>query len=748
MFRALYSFNKTHPTSLTFSAGDTFIGLPGASADKNWYYVLDVERGLKGFVPRNYVQPLDNLPTLEEFNRILDGVRDKVIGSKIPDKERGDTLAKIELLRTEFCPIPRVTPLDQPDGGRKVGGGLTASANSRPDSRGPSPGGRSDTSSTASRGGRESTPPKQLSGGSTAKKKAPAPKPPVTKTKEDENTKVEPAAVSTASSSPRSIASEPHIDAKVTVSNHAPAAQAQVEKPKPKQPSPNTPITNVEPTDEIKKASNSMDATNSIGCVNINGPVVGPSIASVVEKHVGATRKNSVQFIRKASRSNSIATEMSPDQIRAEARELVEVVREMTGLSHMASQATARTVLNYVCSNLGKLEKQVPDLLKALDKPVINNAEEIASSPDARAIESVLQQLAAHKEDNQQRNWALHEDEHIIESALRRLLDLLHSSDVRVSRYVIRRHKYDYIDSLVEYYQMESRRSLGLLLVEVFLQICTLDPVTVINRLLISVLPLELAQDVYTYSGSDHERAKMAGALLTVIFSRGEPLPVHYLEPGQIGSNFVDFVLEVIEKPVQKRSHDLSDVFIGMMLSYNLQFQDNTSNVFIDRLGQCSSGAKTYTEKILLLLNREDDPAAVIGRDHLIFDEGDDSETGDDWHGKSLPNSVVKVIMDMFGNKNCRNLFYTNDLYVLIDIIVRQMNDLSTDDPRYTVYVVMCQLVLKHTNYDEHLHRFKDLQERFMRILEGDESTKEKDIVTDICKEVPAFSSLTTELNW
>ena len=70
-----------------------------------------------------------------------------------------------------------------------------------------------------------------------------------------------------------------------------------------------------------------------------------------------------------------------------------------------------------------------------------------------------------------------------------------------------------------------------------FAQVCTLDPVTVINRLLISVLPLELAQDVYTYSGSDHERAKMAGALLTVLFSRGEPLPVQYLEPGQIGRN-------------------------------------------------------------------------------------------------------------------------------------------------------------------------------------------------------------------
>ena len=71
-------------------------------------------------------------------------------------------------------------------------------------------------------------------------------------------------------------------------------------------------------------------------------------------------------------------------------------------------------------------------------------------------------------------------------------------------------------------------------------------------------------------------------------------------------------------------------------------------------MGQCSSGAKTYTEKILLLLNREDDPAAVIGRDHLIFDEGDDSETGDDWHGKSLPNSVVKVNL----TNVCRWRFY------------------------------------------------------------------------------------------
>ena len=59
---------------------------------------------------------------------------------------------------------------------------------------------------------------------------------------------------------------------------------------------------------------------------------------------------------------------------------------------------------------------------------------------------------------------------------------------------------------------------------------------TVINRLLISVLPLELAQDVYTYSGSDHERAKMAGALLTGYFV---PLfSIDILETGILGKHY------------------------------------------------------------------------------------------------------------------------------------------------------------------------------------------------------------------
>ena len=104
-------------------------------------------------------------------------------------------------------------------------------------------------------------------------------------------------------------------------------------------------------------------------------------------------------------------------------------------------------------------------------------------------------------------------------------------------------------------------------------------------------------------------------------------------------------------------------------------------------------------------------------------------------------HATQKIIMDIFKHRTCHKLFYTNDLYVLIDIIVRQLSDLSYEDPKRTSYVDMCELVLRHSDYDENLHRFKDLEHCFLRILEEEES-KDRRKIHDICKEIQAFSSL------
>lgn len=230
----------------------------------------------------------------------------------------------------------------------------------------------------------------------------------------------------------------------------------------------------------------------------------------------------------------------------------------------------------------------------------------------------------------------------------------------------------------------------------------------------------------------DVERLRSDGLMLTVILSSGEGMPVHYYD--QIGRTFVDYLLDYIEEPPSRHFEvEVCDVFIGVLLAYNLQFRDISSNTMIQTLSR-RVNAKTFIEKILLLLNRDEDPTAIIEGEYT-YGLDTDIELERDVH------ATQKIMMDIFKHRDCNKLFYTNDLYVLIDIIVRQLCDLSYEDPKRGIYVDMCELVLRHSNYDEHLHRFKDLEHCFLRILEEEESRDRKKI-NDICKEINAFSSL------
>ncbi len=229
-----------------------------------------------------------------------------------------------------------------------------------------------------------------------------------------------------------------------------------------------------------------------------------------------------------------------------------------------------------------------------------------------------------------------------------------------------------------------------------------------------------------------YERLRNDALLLTVIFSKGEPMPVHYFD--QIGRQFVEHLLDAIEEPHSREFEvECSDAYLGVLLSYNLQFHDRDSNLLITTLARKSS-VKTFIEKVLLLLNREEDPSAILEGEYALSSYDYDVRSGD-------VNSTQKIILDIFEHRDCHKLFYTNDLYVLIDIIVRQLSDLSSEDPRREVYVRMCELVLRHSNYDDHLHRFRDLEHCFMRILEEEDSSDKKKI-TEICHEISAFSSL------
>jgi Protein of unknown function (DUF2013) len=71
-----------------------------------------------------------------------------------------------------------------------------------------------------------------------------------------------------------------------------------------------------------------------------------------------------------------------------------------------------------------------------------------------------------------------------------------------------------------------------------------------------------------------------------------------------IGVTFTEFVLNNIEQPPESDvMEQIPDVFLRLLLSFNLQFQIK-ENVLLDVLSKCSV-AQTFTEKALLLFNRE-----------------------------------------------------------------------------------------------------------------------------------------------
>lgn len=175
------------------------------------------------------------------------------------------------------------------------------------------------------------------------------------------------------------------------------------------------------------------------------------------------------------------------------------MVRSQSGLSYTSAQATIHSVLNYVSSNFSRLDRNIPALMCELEvssNELLNEPKEVAKSQDYRVLEKLFEELTKCKEDDQQRNWMLHEDEHKITNLLHHVCDRLQNAAKNASLQVLQRFKYFYVNNLIEYFQMETRWQIRRLLIEAFLLMCSLDS-NIVLLMLSSVLPLELVQDIY-----------------------------------------------------------------------------------------------------------------------------------------------------------------------------------------------------------------------------------------------------------
>ncbi|XP_034441932.1 NCK-interacting protein with SH3 domain-like isoform X1 [Hippoglossus hippoglossus] len=410
--------------------------------------------------------------------------------------------------------------------------------------------------------------------------------------------------------------------------------------------------------------------------------------------------------------------------------ELIELVRKNTSLSYELSRVAVGVVV-------GHLQTTLPQASNALEQVLLSLVESKDSSPalpkgqvchDEQRLEVIFSDLARHRDDSQQRSWALHEDHALIACYLEELLKILTDADPEVCKRMCKADHFESIISLVSYYQMELRVSLRLLLLKVFGAMCSLDA-ALISTLLNSILPMELARDLQNDT-KEHQKMCYTALVLTMIFSMGEQVPYHHYE--HLNADFVQFLLDVVEDGLPSDpTEQLPDTFLNLLLAFNLHHTTPSNNVIMEEVKK--KNLKILSEKVLLLLNRGDDPVCMFK------------------HTPPAPHSVLKFLQDVFANRETADIFYRTDMMVMIDIAVRQISDLSPGDKVRMEYLSLMHSIMRSTDYLEHQHRLSDLQGALQRILreeedpgeeEGSATAKQMDklIVQQIYKEFPQIS--------
>ncbi|XP_030771247.1 NCK-interacting protein with SH3 domain isoform X1 [Rhinopithecus roxellana] len=717
MYRALYAFRSAEPNALAFAAGETFLVLERSSA--HWWLAARARSGETGYVPPAYLRRLQGLEqdVLQAIDRAIEAVHNTAMrdGGKYSLEQRG-VLQKLIHHRKETLSrrgpsassVAVMTPstsdhhLDaavarQPNGVCRAGferqhslpssehlgadGGLyqipLPSSQIPPQPRRaapatpPPPVKRRDREALmASASGGHNTRP---SGGNS-----------VSSGSSVSSTSLDTLYTGSSPSEPGSSCSPtpPPVPRRGT---HTTVSQAQ---PPPSKASAPEPPAEEELAAGTTSASDDLEALDTL------------SLGTTEEK--------------------AAAEAAVPRTIGAE---LMELVRRNTGLSHELCRVAIGVIVGHIQASVPAsspvMEQVLLSLVEGKDLSMALPSGQVCH--DQQRLEVIFADLARRKDDAQQRSWALYEDEGVIRCYLEELLHILTDADPEVCKKMCKRNEFESVLALVAYYQMEHRASLRLLLLKCFGAMCSLDA-AIISTLVSSVLPVELARDMQTDT-QDHQKLCYSALILAMVFSMGEAVPYAHYE--HLGTPFAQFLLSIVEDGLPlDTTEQLPDLCVNLLLALNLHLPAPDQNVIMAALSK-HANVKIFSEKLLLLLNRGDDPVRIFR------------------HEPQPPHSVLKFLQDVFGSPATAAIFYHTDMMALIDITVRHIADLSPGDKLRMEYLSLMHAVVRTTPYLQHRHRLPDLQAVLRRILNEEETSPQcqmdRMIVREMCKEFPVL---------
>ncbi|KAM8915958.1 NCK-interacting protein with SH3 domain isoform 2-T2 [Spinachia spinachia] len=732
MYRSLYAFRSAEPNSLHFAAGESFLILE--RSNKHWWLGSLCSSGETGYIPSSYIEKIqapEQDEVLQSIDRAIEGIHNVALknGGKY-NLEQRDVLQKLIHHRKETLTRRSSSASSNKQGLPSSSSEISISQTPPlPNGFNRDYGGKGSVPLSRSRDdiqadlGLYQVPPQP-------RRAAPITPPPPEKQRNGR--RPEPEVPSRLSSLPPSPA--PSLTTSTTSlesgSTHS-LVSSDVSLPSvsstPPPPVPSRVKPAALPPDGLPSDSPPQPAPAKKSPAPQPPGVTPPPSQPTAEEQPESDWPVAPPSIAESPPGSPAASEPVPMTIGAE---LIELVRKNTGLSHELSRVAVAVVVGHLQAALPQastdLEQVLLSLVKSKDASAALPQGQVCH--DEQRLEVIFSDLARHRDDSQQRSWALHEDHALIACYLEELLKILTDADPEVCKKMSKANHYENVLSLVSYYQMENRVSLRLLLLKVFGAMCSLDA-SLISTLLNSILPMELARDLQADT-QEHQKMCYTALVLTMIFSMSEQVPYHHYE--HLNADFVQFLLGVVEDGLPSDpTEQLPDIFLNLLLAFNLHHTSPGSNVIMQELKK--KNFKILSEKVLLLLNRGDDPVCMFK------------------HTPPAPHSVLKFLQDVFASRETADIFYCSDMMVMIDIAVRQISDLSPGDKLRMEYLSLMHSIIRSTDYLEHQHRLSDLQGVLQRILreeedagedEGSATAKQMDklIVQQIYKEFPQIN--------
>nr|CAB3264231.1 NCK-interacting protein with SH3 domain-like [Phallusia mammillata] len=377
--------------------------------------------------------------------------------------------------------------------------------------------------------------------------------------------------------------------------------------------------------------------------------------------------------------------------------DLMELTQIHTNLSLTKSREFLESCMSSIGNSIPSLSKAMSRIIQTFPK------QEQSNDPDMESLGLAFANLAEIKDDAQQRNWAINDDELKISNILNDILQFLTECSKEVCMKVVSSNQYAAIMTLATYYQMETRPSIRITLLQIIGVLCAISP-KFVSMFLSTVLPVELVCELNNYL-HDIERSCYTALVLSMLFSTGEPIPVSYYDT--IGVTFLNSILKSVEEGTEGDTDDrLSDILVRLLLSINLHFPIPLENLIMQSIKNTT--CTTLSEKIMFLCNRGEDPVKV--------------NEEEDWINTSAPpHSVLKFLQDIFSLKETASSFlYTNDLLVLIDIITRNIADISAGSKLRTEHLDLLLSIVKNSSYSETKHRCAEIMSILNRIKDED----------------------------